>query len=303
MSIANSVEQLEYPESDGLPMGETDTHRRWMIRIDELLSYRLREQRVYVGSNLLVYYEPGKPSRFVVPDNFVVFDCEPGERRVFKIWEEERVPDVVFEITSQSTSQEDLVKKPLIYEAMGVREYFLYDPTASYLKPALQGFRLAEGRLVLMEPSADELSCETLGVNLRLSGYDLLLIDAVTGDRLLTEAEANKVKAEEEGVRAEEQRLRAEEERLRAEEERLRADEERLRADEEGLRADEEGLRADEERLRADEERLRADKEKERADFEHSRADAEQFARLAAERRVQDLENQLKRLGEINGPN
>jgi len=254
MSIANSVEQLEYPESDGLPMGETDTHRRWMIRIDELLSYRLREQRAYVGSNLLVYYEPGKPSRFVVPDNFVVFDCEPGERRVFKIWEEERVPDVVFEVTSQSTSQEDLVKKPLIYEAMGVREYFLFDPTGSYLKPTLQGFRLVEGRLVLMEPSADELICETLGVNLRLSGNDLLFIDSVSGDRLLTESEANRVKAKEEGVRAEE-------------------------------------------------ERLRADKEKERADFEHSRADAEQFARLAAERRVQDLENQLKRLGEINGPN
>jgi Uma2 family endonuclease len=254
MSIANSVEQLEYPESDGLPMGETDTHRRWMIRIDELLSYRLREQRVYVGSNLLVYYEPGKPSRFVVPDNFVVFDCEPGERRVFKIWEEERVPDVVFEVTSQSTSQEDLVKKPLIYEAMGVREYFLFDPTGSYLKPTLQGFRLVEGRLVLMEPSADELICETLGVNLRLSGNDLLFIDSASGDSLLTESEANRVKAKEEGVRAEE-------------------------------------------------ERLRADKEKERADFEHSRADAEQFARLAAERRVQDLENQLKRLGEINGPN
>jgi Uma2 family endonuclease len=254
MSIANSVEQLEYPESDGLPMGETDTHRRWMIRIDKLLSYRLREQRVYVGSNLLVYYVPGQPSRFVVPDNFVVFDCDPSDRRTFKIWEEGRVPDVVFEVTSQSTRQEDLVKKPLIYEAMGVREYFLFDPTASYLKPALQGFRLTEGRLVLMEPSADELICETLGVNLRLSGNDLLFIDSVSGDRLLTESEANRVKAKEEGVRAEE-------------------------------------------------ERLRADKEKERADFEHSRADAEQFARLAAERRVQDLENQLKRLGEINGPN
>ncbi|MCF7959598.1 MAG: Uma2 family endonuclease [Pirellula sp.] len=268
MSIANSIEQLEYPESDGLPMGETDTHRRWMIRIDELLSYRLREQRVYVGSNLLVYYVPGQPSRFVVPDNFVVFDCEPGDRRTFKIWEEGRVPDVVFEITSQSTSQEDLVKKPLIYEAMGVREYFLYDPTASYLKPALQGFRLAEGRLVLMETSADELSCETLGVNLRLSGNDLLLIDAVTGECLMTEAEANKVTAKDERIRAEEERLRAEEDRLLAEQE-----------------------------------RMRADKERDRADFERDRADAELSARLAAERRVQDLEDQLKRLGERNRPN
>ena len=268
MSIANSIEQLEYPESDGLPMGETDTHRRWMIRIDEILSYRLREQRAYVGSNLLVYYLPGQPSRFVVPDNFVVFDCEPGDRRIFKIWEEKRVPDVVFEITSQSTSQEDLVKKPRIYEAMGVREYFLYDPTASYLKPALQGFRLVGDRLILIEPSADELKCETLGVNLGLSGHDLLLIDAATGDLLLTEAEANRVNAEEERLRAEEERLRAEEERLRAEEE-----------------------------------RLRADKEKDRADFERGRADGELSARLTAERRIQDLEEQLKRLGGINRPN
>ncbi len=282
MSIANSIEILEYPESDGLPMGETDTHRRWMIRIDELLSYRLREQRVYVGSNLLVYYVTGQPSRFIVPDNFVVFDCEPRDRRIFKIWEEGRVPAVVFEITSQSASQEDLVKKPLIYEDMGVREYFLYDPTASYLKPALQGFRLVEGRLVLMEPSANELSCETLGVKLRLSGYDLLLIDTVTGDPLLTEAEANKVKAAEEGFRAEEERLRAEEQRLRAEEQRLRAEEQRLRAEEE---------------------RLRADKERDRADFERDRADAELSARQTAERRVQDLEDQLKRLGEIHRPN
>ena len=274
MSIANSIEQLEYPESDGLPMGETDTHRRWMIRIDELLSYRLREQRAYVGSNLLVYYLPGQPSRFVVPDNFVVLDCEPGDRRIFKIWEEKRVPDVVFEITSQSTSQEDLVKKPRIYEAMGVREYFLYDPTASYLKPALQGFRLVGDRLMLIEPSADELKCEKLGVNLRLSGHDLLLIDAATGDLLLTEAEANRVNAEEARLRAEEASLRAEEARLTAEEA----------------------------RLNAEEARFRADKEKDRADFERGRADAEQSARLTAEQRIQDLEEQLKRLGGINRP-
>ena len=231
MSIANSVEQLEYPESDGQPMGETDTHRRWMIRIDELLSYRLRDQRVYVGSNLLVYYLPGQPARFVVPDNFVVFDCDPSERRTFKIWEEKRVPDLVFEITSQSTSHEDLVKKPRIYEDMGVREYFLYDPTAGYLKPALQGFRLVEDRLILIEPSGGELTCETLGVNLRLSGRDLLLVDSLTGDRLLTEAEANR-------ERAEDERLRADVEKERADVERERADVERERADLESKRAD-----------------------------------------------------------------
>ena len=96
----------------------------------------------------------------------------------------------------------------------------------------------------------------------------MLLVDTVTGDRLLTEAEANKVSAEEERLRAEEERLRAEEARLLAEEE-----------------------------------KMRADKERNRADFERDRADAELSARLTAERRVQDLEDQLKRLGERNRPN
>lgn len=47
---------VEYPESDGMPIGETDLHRWWMIRIHDILSQRYRGQRVYVSSNLIVYY-------------------------------------------------------------------------------------------------------------------------------------------------------------------------------------------------------------------------------------------------------
>jgi hypothetical protein len=74
---------VDYPESDGKPMAESDLHRRWMIRIYDLLSYRYRGQQVYVGSDLLLYYTEGLPHDFVVPDDFVVLDCDPGERRTF----------------------------------------------------------------------------------------------------------------------------------------------------------------------------------------------------------------------------
>ena len=135
MRAAQVEDQVEYPESDGKPMGETDLHRDWMIRILEILRYRYRGQRVYVASNLLVYYEEGLPRKFVVPDDFVVLDCDPHRRRVFKTWEEGRVPDVVFEVTSRGTRSDDESFKPQIYERLGVQEYFLYDPSNEYLRP------------------------------------------------------------------------------------------------------------------------------------------------------------------------
>lgn len=130
MSLPQAAAEIVYPESDGKPMGETDLHRDWMVRIIDLLRYRYRGQRVYVSGDLLVYYEPGSPSRFVVPDAFVVKDCDPGRRRVYKVWEEGKPPDVVFETTSRSTRREDTVFKPRSYARIGIGEYFLYDPTS-----------------------------------------------------------------------------------------------------------------------------------------------------------------------------
>ena len=90
MRLTHPDVEIEYPESDGKPLGETDTHRNWIIRLIDMLSYRYRTQRVYVSGDLLVYYIEGRPTKFIVPDVFVVKDCEPGERRVFLIWAEQR---------------------------------------------------------------------------------------------------------------------------------------------------------------------------------------------------------------------
>ena len=152
MSRREAVAEIEYPESDGKPMGETDLHRDWMVRIIELLKYRYRGQRVYVSGDLLVYFEEGNPRQFVVPDAFVVKDSDPGRRRVYKLWEEGKAPDVVVETTSQGSRQEDTLVKPKLYARIGVREYFLYDPTADYLDPPLRGFRLADEGYEAIEP-------------------------------------------------------------------------------------------------------------------------------------------------------
>ncbi|MEX2174768.1 MAG: Uma2 family endonuclease [Pirellulaceae bacterium] len=204
MSLASPISTIEYPESDGKPMGETDLHRAWMHRVYELLRRRHADQRVYVGCNLLVYYAEGSPFEFCVPDVFLTLDCDPGPRRVFKIWEEQRAPDVVFEITSRSTRREDEVFKPQSYAKIGVKEYFLYDPTADYLKPPLKGFRLAgDHREPILPDAQGELACQVLGLRLRLDARELVLTDAATGQPLLTDAEAAEAQAEAADARAE----------------------------------------------------------------------------------------------------
>lgn len=274
MNLVQTVTEIEYPESDGLPMGETDLHRKWMIRVFDLLSHRFEGRRVYVASNLLVYYEQGEPSRYVVPDDFVVLDCDPGDRRVFKIWEEGKSPDVVFEITSRSTRNEDISHKPGLYARMGVAEYFLFDPTQDYLSPPLQGFRLHAGAYTPIEADGrGVLVCEQLEVTLRLADERLVMCDGRTGEVLLTESEAERAKAEVERERAQTERNRAERERARADTERAK-----LKAVESNVR---EALA--------------------RAQEAEDRAAREIQARHAAEEELRRLREQLKRPPEDAG--
>ncbi len=215
MSATEWKQHIEYPESDGLPMGETDLHIHWMIRINDILKRRYRGQKVYVASDLLVYYHEGFPSQFVVPDNFVVFDCDPGMRRVFKIWEEQRGPSVVLEVTSRSTSRNDYVTKMALYEELGVQEYFLYDPEEEYLDPPLQGQRLVGSRYEPIQAVDGQYRSQLLGVDLHRNDRDLVFVDILTGQECLTGEEFEREARL--GVEAELQQLRNEIARMRGE--------------------------------------------------------------------------------------
>lgn len=208
MSAVETLPEIEYPEADGKPMAETDIHWRRMVLIRSLLEWRFRGRRIYVGSSLLVYYKQGDPRKSFAPDVFVVKDCPPGDRRTFRIWEEGRTPSTIFEITSLKTRNEDEFIKPGIYSRIGVQELFLFDPTADYLDPALQGFRFDDGQKQPILPDATgALESKELGLRLRLENGELAFYDAKTGERLLTDAEAEhagRIAAE-----AEVQRLRA----------------------------------------------------------------------------------------------
>ncbi len=140
------AQQVDYPESDGKPIAETDVHRQAIFDTIVTLSDFFRDRPdVYVTGNLLLYYEAGNPAAAVAPDVFVVFGVAKHLRRTYKVWEEGRAPAVVIEFTSRATALEDQGNKRVLYAWLGVSEYFLCDPLAEYLAPPLQGFRLAEG--------------------------------------------------------------------------------------------------------------------------------------------------------------
>ena len=220
MGLIRTITEVEYPESDGRPMGETDLHRHWMIRLLDILKHRYRNQQVYVACDLVVYFEEGEPTRFVVPDEFVVKGCDPGERRVFKTWEEGKVPHCVMEVTSRGTRSEDTSRKPELYAQIGVKELFLYDPSSEYLSPPLQGFRLQGNRYRPIQPDdVGRLESQELAIRLHLESGQLVLTDIRTGQVLLTESEAERQARETAEIRAAEAEARAAEAEARAAEE------------------------------------------------------------------------------------
>ncbi|MDY6875853.1 MAG: Uma2 family endonuclease [Chloroflexota bacterium] len=195
-----------YPESDGEPMAETDTHINQLIYLREALSDYLRDDpNVYVAGNLFVYYEEGDPSQVVAPDVFVVKGVPKRDRRIYQVWKENKGPDVVFELTSRSTWREDLGPKKGTYEMLGVEEYFIFDPLGEHLEPHLMGFRLAEWGYQPIEERP--LVSSRLDLELRVEGDMLRLVDPATGEKLLTPLEAQEARRQAE---AEVERLRAE---------------------------------------------------------------------------------------------
>src|SRR6266566_4706469 len=158
----------DYPTSDGKPMAETDQHRDVMMRtIGTLQARYARNRKVYVSGNLLLYYVEGNRRKHVSPDVFVVKGIPKHRRRHYLLWKERKGPDVAFEITSASTSQEDLREKLELYrDVLKVQEYFLFDPYEEYLKPSLMGYRLRDGEYVRIAEVNGRLPSEVLGLHL-----------------------------------------------------------------------------------------------------------------------------------------
>ena len=261
-SSAKAPAEVHYPDSDGKPMGETGIHVNTTIELFATLKKYIYKDHpsVYVAADMFFYYEQGNPRAVKAPDIMVIKGVShTEERRSFKLWVENRVPSVIFEITSPKTRRDDAVVKLELYARLGVTEYFLFDPLREYLNPPLQGHRLVDGRYVALEPGPDGgLESVELGFEVRGMGRRIRLIDPATGKivpsfeeialQASTADDLSRRLAEEQKER-EKQRRRAAREAKKADAERQKADAERQKADAERQKS--EALEAEVKRLRA----------------------------------------------------
>lgn len=218
-SSVAATDDYYYPTGDGRPVGETPAHRDNLLTLCDILErFYASDPMVYVSGNMFVYYVPGNRLKHVSPDVFVVKGVPKDKpRKAYYTWEEGKCPDVVIELTSASTKEEDVDDKKWIYrDIMGVKEYFLFDPYAEYLDPSLHGFRLQEGEYVSIAPIDDRLPSDILGLHLERHGEKLRLYNPATDSWLPTAKEQlAAAQAALDEVKAQNERLRAELDELR----------------------------------------------------------------------------------------
>ncbi len=208
----------QLPEEDGVPM-ETNWHRSQMNLLIDVVRHRWRDRKdFFTGGNMFVYYSMNQARNrdYKGPDFFVVKGIDGSyPRQKWVVWEEDaHFPDVVVELMSESTKDEDLGSKKKLYErTFKMPDYFCYDPD----EQKLYGWHLVGQRYVPLEPDENgRLWSSELDAWLGLWQGKFLEEEAVwlrlfdeDGQLIPTAAEAAQQQAEAEHRRAEMERQRA----------------------------------------------------------------------------------------------
>lgn len=178
MTILTTPDQIllptqdQLPCDDGIPM-ETQRHKLQMdILIDTLLPWLANRADGYVSGNMFIYFNANqlRDRDFRGPDFFAVLGVPKRERKSWVVWEEQKAPDVVIELLSESTANFDKTEKKRIYQdQLRVPEYFWYDP---FNPQDLAGFSLRNGLYESLIPNTEgHLISQRLGLTLvRWSG-------------------------------------------------------------------------------------------------------------------------------------
>ena len=230
-------------EVEGAELTQSRIHHAVILRLMLVLQWIFQAQNRNTGvtGNVNFYQTANPDETSKSPDIAVVEGLETDPSNLedtpsYYVGEDGPPPLVVFEIASKETWRQDLEDKPGRYQAMGVNEYFVFDPNKrSFWTGQWRGFNRLIGwrkdkvtgqyALIAKDPQG-RLWSEELASWLAVEGNDLQLYTA-EGQRRLTKEEAEAERAEFEAQRAEFERRRAENEARRAAEAQLQAEAER----------------------------------------------------------------------------
>ena len=223
-----------YPSSDGKPMAENMWQSRAILHTAGDLE--AAHPGALVAADILVYPEEGNRDNKIAPDVLVAFGLETHSRSSYRVWEEGKPPDWVLEVASPSTEENDRCSKRDDYAAMGVQEYWLFDPKGDVYPPGtprLQGLELADGEYVPLESRVVDgermIRSDVLSLDVYVEGELLRFRDPATGTdirhrhEIEAAAEQARAAAEQADARAEQEAARRKTAEARAEQEAARA--------------------------------------------------------------------------------
>lgn len=218
---------------DGEPL-ESDWRRLAMTLLIDVVTQHMGQRRDYfVGGNMFIYFsaEQAKNRDFRGPDFFFVDGVSLDKPRLYwAIWDEgARFPDLIIELASPSTINEDRTTKKAVYEKLfHTKEYFVYDPDQN----VLEGYSLTS-KGYRRKPTNDQGMQWSRVLNLWLGtwhgayqekSYRYLRWFDPDGNLVPTQGEAGQKRAMLERQRADAEHMRADAERQRADTERQRAE-------------------------------------------------------------------------------
>jgi hypothetical protein len=280
---------VEFTEDDP-EMADYNTQHQLAIKLEDWLKFLYRPSGWFVTGNVFLRHE-NYPR--IAPDVFMCnVELSDEEADAIKSWDmrdpNRPAPALVFEVASGETFAKDLGEKVDRYRLMGVREYFVYDPTLP--EPVwpekhirLRGWKYANG--VVQAPSAHPskagwLWSEVLQLWLAPAAQNLELRDSKGNLKPTREADRQAARHQFELER--DARYAAE---LEAENAAKEAEKQRLRAEQQIKETEKQAQETEKQRLRVEQlEKERLAEQQRLAQLEKER-EAERQAREAAEQR------------------
>ena len=207
-ALYRPVPPVEY-DDDGYPgpdakVSESTRHTEASnYGFDALRAWFKDRPETLVAHDLVLLFEEGNPEAALSPDLMVIFGAGNPDRSSYKLWEEGRkVPAFALEVLSKRTWRKDVRVKPGLYGALGVREYWLFEPFGM----RLAGYRLSGGEYRRIRGMADgacrsqvlglEVLVESGGLRFRNPATGELLPDHMQSESLRKEAEVRANEAE-----------------------------------------------------------------------------------------------------------
>ena len=205
LRTTTAEEDVFYPCSDGKPMADNMWQAEAILNAASDLKVALPD--ALVAADILMYPERGNNENRIAPDVLVAFDLGTHNRSSYFVWREGKPPDWVLEVASPGTSRKDLNEKWHAYAAIGVPEYWLFDPQGGLFprgQARLQGFRLAAGTYWPLAPAVRRgvtaIRSEVLELDLRVDGELLRFRDPATFEDIRHRSESEAI-AEQETAR------------------------------------------------------------------------------------------------------